>query len=167
MNAPIKKRIALIPGSFDPITYGHIDIVKRALDEYDAVIVAIMINPNKKYMFTMQQRERIAKAALAEFPDVKVISSEGMLWKLALDLNACAIVKGYRNEKDLEYENEMARFNTEHNPNAHTVLFKSSEELENISSTKAREKILNGESLKKLLPDAAIEEINKIIVRHI
>ena len=73
MNAPIKERIALIPGSFDPITYGHIDIVKRALDEYDTVIVAIMINPNKKYMFTMQQRERIAKAALSEFTNVKVI----------------------------------------------------------------------------------------------
>ena len=167
MNGPITERIALIPGSFDPITYGHIDIVKRALDKYDTVIVAIMINPSKKYMFTMKQRERIAKAALAEFSNVKVITSEGMLWKLALDLNACAIVKGYRNENDLEYENEMARFNTEHNPNAPTVLFKASEELENISSTRVREKILNGESLKNLLPDAAIAEINKIIVRYI
>ena len=167
MKSPIKEKIALIPGSFDPITYGHIDIVKRALDEYDTVILAIMINPSKKYMFTMQQREKIAKAALSEFSNVSVITSDGMLWKLAQDLNACAIVKGYRNEKDLEYENEMARFNTEHNPNAPTVLLKSSEEFQDISSTRVREKILNGESLKKLLPDAAIKEINKIIVRHI
>ncbi len=167
MSEIVKESIALIPGSFDPITFGHIDIVKRAISDYDTVILAIMINPKKKYMFTMQQREQIAKAALSDFPNVKVITSEGMLWKLAFDLNACAIVKGYRNERDLEYEKEMARFNTEHNPNAQTVLLKASDELEFVSSTRVREKILNGESLTKLLPQAAIDEINKIIVQHI
>ena len=161
------KRIAIVPGSFDPITLGHIDIVKRAAKDYDTVILAIMINSQKKYMFTMQQRERIAKAALSDIPNVKVITSEGMLWQLALDVNACAIVKGYRDEKDLAYENEMAKFNLEHNPNAPTVLLRSSDNLENISSTRVREKILNGEPLDSLLPQSAIDEINKIILRRI
>lgn len=163
----MNKKIAIVPGSFDPITSGHIEIVKRALENYDLVILAIMINPNKNYMFTMEQRERIAKAALAEFPRVNVITSSGMLWELALELNACAIVKGYRNEKDLAYEKEMAEFNLKHNPNASTVLIKSSEDFEHISSTRVRERIKNGEPLNNFLPQSAIDEINKIIVRHI
>ena len=167
MTDLLNKKIAIVPGSFDPITLGHIDIVKRAAKDYDEVILAIMINPQKKYMFTMQQRERIARAALADIPNVKVITSEGMLWRLAMELNACAIVKGYRNEKDLAYENDMAKFNFEHNPNAKTILLKSSDEFEDISSTRVREKILNGESLNALLPKKAIDEINKIIVRRI
>ncbi len=167
MNEELIKGIAVVPGSFDPITLGHIDIVKRALEEYETVVLAIMINPKKNYMFTMEQRERIAKAALSEFPRARVITSEGMLWKLALDLNACAIVKGYRDEKDLAYEKEMAQFNFEHNPNAPTVLLRSADDLELVSSTIVRERIRNGEDLIKLLPQKAIDEINKIIIRHI
>ena len=167
MNEELIKGIAVVPGSFDPITLGHIDIVKRALEEYETVVLAIMINPKKNYMFTMEQRERIAKAALSEFPRARVITSEGMLWKLALDLNACAIVKGYRDEKDLAYEKEMAQFNFEHNPNAPTVLLRSADDLELVSSTVVRERIRNGEDLIKLLPQKAIDEINKIIIRHI
>ena len=167
MSEKLIKGIAVVPGSFDPITLGHVDIVKRALEKYETVVLAIMINPKKNYMFTMEQRERIAKAALSKFPRARVITSEGMLWKLALDLGACAIVKGYRDEKDLAYEEEMAQFNFEHNPNAPTVLLRSADDLELVSSTVVRERIRNGEDLKKLLPQSAIDEINKIIARHI
>ena len=97
------KRIAIVPGSFDPITYGHIDIVQRAAEEYDHVYLAVMINREKSYMFTIEQRKRIALAAVAKLPNVEVISSEGMLWELAKELQACTIVKGYRNEVDLNY----------------------------------------------------------------
>ena len=165
MNENMIKGIAIVPGSFDPITLGHVDIVKRALEKYETVILAIMINPKKNYMFTMEERERIAKAALSEFPRAKVITSDGMLWKLALDLDACAIVKGYRDEKDLAYEKEMAQFNFEHNPNAPTVLLKSADDLELVSSTVVRERIRNMEGLEKFLPQSAIDEINKIISR--
>lgn len=167
MSEQIKKGIAIVPGSFDPITLGHIDIVKRALEKYETVVLAIMINPKKNYMFTMIQRERIAQAALSEFSNVRVVTSDGMLWKLAFELNACAIVKGYRDEKDLVYEKEMAEFNFEHNPNAPTVLLKASDSFEHISSTVVRERIKNGEDLIKFLPAKAIDEVNKIIPRHI
>lgn len=161
------KKIAVVPGSFDPITNGHIDIVKRALEKYDIVYLAVMINPSKKYMFTLEQREKIAAAALKDLKNVRVISSDGMLWELALSLNACAIVKGYRNETDLKYEMEMAEFNNSHNPNAPTVLLKSDEELTNLSSTKIREMILKGQSLDKYLPSSAIDEIGKIFPNFI
>ena len=157
------KRIAIVPGSFDPITNGHISLVKRALEDHDIVYLAVMINSSKKYMFTLEERERIAKAALACNDNVIVISSDGMLWELAKNLNAISIVKGYRNEKDLAYEKEMAKFNEEHYPDAKTVLLKAEEEMCNLSSTMIRELINRTESLQQYLPHSAEEEIKKII----
>lgn len=152
-------RIAIVPGSFDPITNGHIDIVKRAAAEYDTVYLAVMINASKKYLFSIEQRSEIAKAATSELKNVKVISSEGMLWKLAKELDADAIVKGYRNQTDYEYELDMAKFNEAHFPKAKTVLLKANSELENLSSTALREKLVNNESIEGLIPEAAAELI--------
>lgn len=158
-----KETIAIVPGSFDPITYGHIDIVKRALQLYDKVFLAVMINPNKEYMFTIEERVNIAKAALIDLEKVKVISSEGMLWQLAKDMSASAIVKGYRNNVDLEYEKKMEVFNSEHYPPAKTVLLKADNTMENISSTFVRERIIKGQCLDGLLPETAITEIKRIV----
>ena len=103
-----KQRIAVVPGSFDPITNGHIDVIRRATELYDKVFVAVMINDQKNYRFTLEEREAIARAALEGLERVEVISSRGWLWELAKNLGACAIVKGYRNETDLDYEQKMA-----------------------------------------------------------
>ena len=161
------KKIAIVPGSFDPITIGHVDIIKRASEMYDKVYVAVMINSAKKYMFTIEQRKKISQSAVSDIPNVTVISSEGMLWELAKSLGACAIVKGYRNEKDLAYEQEMAVFNREHYPDAETVLLRSDDSLVDVSSTLVREKILMRADLSALLPQGAIDEIYKIVPRSI
>ena len=162
-----QKRIAIVPGSFDPITIGHLDIVKRAADAYDEVIVAVMINRDKRYLFTLDQRKALAEAAVRDLPTVKVIASEGMLWELAKEIGACALVKGYRNEVDLAYEKAMAEYNRAHYPDAETVLFPADERYFNISSTLVRQKLANGEDLKKELPCAVIEEIYRIIPRRL
>ena len=162
MSENYKKKLAIVPGSFDPITYGHIALVKEALRHYERVTVAVMINSAKQYLFTMEERVAIAKAALAALPCVEVVSSDGMLWKLAEDLGADGIVKGYRNEQDLVYEQEMASFNLSHNPNAPTELLPSPTELTTLSSTAVRERIQNGEDLEGYLPKAAIAVIEKI-----
>ena len=159
------QRIAVVPGSFDPITNGHIDVIRRATELYDKVFVAVMINDQKKYRFTLEEREAIARAALEGLERVEVISSRGWLWELARDLGACAIVKGYRNETDLEYEQKMAEFNKEHNPDAETVLLKASDGLETLSSTVVRERMLNDEQIDGLLPEKAIELIKKLTPR--
>ena len=162
-----ETRIAIVPGSFDPITNGHVDIVKRASHMYDRVYLAVMINETKQYMFTMEQRKRIAEAAVKDIPNVTVIASDGMLWQLAQSLRACAIVKGYRNETDLAYERKMAEYNQAKYPAAETVLLPSDSSLVDISSTAVRAKILERGDLSRYLPAAVIDEIYKIFHRSI
>ena len=158
-----KKGIALVPGSFDPITYGHIDIIKRAAEKYEQVHVAVMINSEKRYTFSLEERTKIATVAVQSFSNVDVISSDGMLWELARDLGADAIVKGYRNSTDLEYEKKMAEFNEAQYPNAKTVLLPSAPELVAVSSTAVREKLSDNKSLDDFLPECVLNEINKIL----
>ena len=155
--------IAIVPGSFDPITLGHIDIIKRAAQMYDKVYVAVMINDQKKYLFSIDERESIARKAAKNIPNVCVISSTGMLWQLAADLSADAIVKGYRNPTDYEYEIKMAEYNTAHNPNTKTILLEANKNLEDISSTTVRNMLSEGKSLKKYLPNEVEELIHKIL----
>lgn len=158
-----QTKIAIVPGSFDPITYGHIDIVKRALCEYDKVFLAVMINASKEYMFSLEERSEIAKAALSEFPNVEVIASDGMLWQLAKDLDAVGIVKGYRNDRDLAYEEEMAIFNAQHYPQAKTRLLPASDVWSTVSSTVVRQRIRDGLPLEGFLPQSAISCLQKIL----
>ncbi len=156
------ERIAIVPGSFDPITNGHISIIKRAAEMYDRVYVAVMINEQKKYMFSLEERKMIAEACLNGMDKVSVISSDGMLWELAKSLGVCAIVKGYRNETDVVYEKKMAEFNTAHYPNAETVLLPAEDCLSHISSTLARENINTNKEVTAYLPLEAIKVIEKI-----
>ena len=158
-----KKTIAIVPGSFDPITNGHMFIVNEASKRYDKVYVAVMINPNKSYTFSLDERKKIASIAVKNIANVEVISSEGWLYELANDLGADAIVKGYRNNVDLEYEKSMAEFNEKHAPNTKTVLIESPAELSDLSSTLVRQMISNTESIEGLLPPNALYEIQKIL----
>ena len=157
------KTVAIVPGSFDPITYGHIDIARRAAELYETVYLAVMINAQKTYMFNIEERKSIAQAAVSDIPNVTVISSEGMLWKLAEELSADAIVKGYRNAVDYEYETKMAEFNEAHNPMAKTVLLKADRTLEALSSTTVRAKIEKNESISDYLPAPAASLISQIL----
>jgi len=160
------KTVAIVPGSFDPITYGHIDIAKRAAKDYDIVYLAVMINDQKRYLFTLQEREEIARLALSGIENITVISSDGMLWKLAEELGADAIVKGYRNNVDYEYEMKMAEFNSSHNPKARTVLLKADQSLTTLSSTLLREKIAKSESIDAYLPKPAADKIIDILKKR-
>ncbi len=162
----VKERIAIVPGSFDPITIGHINIAKRACELYDRVYLAVMINSEKKYMFSLEEREEIARAALSEIDRIEVISSEGYLWMLAKELGACAIVKGIRNETDRQYELNMAEYNSAHYPDAETVLLQTEDSLVNISSTLVRKTIADGGDISGYLPEPALNALKNILERR-
>lgn len=160
-----KGRIAIVPGSFDPITNGHVNIVIRAAKSYDKVYLAVMINSEKSYTFTLDERKRIADAAVGGIDGVTVISSEGYLWKLAKDLGADAIVKGVRNEIDRAYELKMAEYNYAHYPQAKTVLLETDPKYEALSSTLVRSKLESGEDISKYLPHSASELVKEIFLQ--
>ena len=152
-------KIAVVPGSFDPMTTGHINIIERAAALFDKVFVAVMINDKKKYMFSAEQRTEIAKLSLAHIDNVEVIFDDGMLWELALRLDACAIVKGIRDENDYHYEFEMAQFNTRHNPYAQTVFLPCDEGAREISSTAVRARLDSGEGIEGIVSPNVLKYI--------
>lgn len=154
--------LALIPGSFDPITVGHLDIVKRALALYDEVVVAVMINDQKAYDHTLQQRVDMAELAVKELDRVRVVGYEGLLIDLFDQLHADVIVKGIRDEEDRVYEEKMAAWNLEHNPRAATIFLQAADDFEQIHSTKVRELIHAGENADAFLVPAVAEYLRAL-----
>ena len=152
-------RIAVIPGSFDPMTTGHINIIERASLLFDKVFVAVMINDAKQYMFTREQRTEIARLSVEHLSNVEVIFDDGMLSDLALRLDACAIVKGIRDYKDYQYEFEMAQYNYKKNPKAQTVFLPCDVGAREISSTAVRERINEGKDISDIVSRNAINYI--------
>lgn len=161
-----KERIALVPGSFDPFTVGHRDVVLKASAAFDRVVVAVMINDQKKYMFSSEQRVEIARMSLADIPNVKVIYDGGMLVELFDRLGASAIVKGIRNVEDLAYENKMAKYNSEQNPRAVTVYVPAEDGHAAVSSTAVRAREDDDEAFLEYLCDGAREYVRELLLRR-
>ena len=137
--------LAIVPGSFDPLTVGHLDLIRAAAARYDEVLVAVMINSAKQYLFDMDTRLEIARLSVADIPHVRVIADSGLLIDLYDRVGASAVCKGWRNETDYAYEIQMAEWNRAHNPNFQTELIQSSGEYANLSSTAVRERLMRGE----------------------
>ena len=154
--------LALVPGSFDPMTVGHLDIVKRALALYDEVAVAVMVNPAKKYDYSMGERVEMAELTVGGLDRVRVVSSEGLLVDLFDELGADVIVKGIRNEDDRVYEEQMARWNLSHNPRAVTVFLQAADDYEEVSSTCVRRLLHEDKSLGALVVPAVDEYLQNI-----
>lgn len=156
-----KIRRAIVPGSFDPMTLGHKDILQRAASLYDEVYLGLLINPSKKYLFDLETRILIAKCAASDIPNASVVHSDGLLVELARELGCEAIVKGIRNKEDLDYEIRMARINKELAPEIETVFLPCGEGLGEISSTLVRSLLEKNEldGAEKLLPAGALDII--------
>ena len=146
--------LALIPGSFDPMTVGHLDIVKRALSLYDEVVVAVMVNAEKTYALTMEERVKMTELTVAGLERVRVVSSEGLLVDLFDELGADVIAKGVRIEQDRAYEEEQAAWNLAHNPRATTVFLQAADDYEDINSTAVRELVKAGGNPQDLVVPA-------------
>ena len=140
---------AILPGSYDPVTNGHMDIILRAKQLYGDVTVGILFNPEKEYLFTPEQKKALLEEALGG-TDIPVIIWEGMLFDLCNEQGFTHIVKGVR-RGDMEYETEMAEYNTAR-CRAVTVMMPAKEDLEYISSTLVRENLGAGKEIKSLCP---------------
>ena len=152
------KKTALICGSFDPITLGHLDIVRRAASLFDTIYLTAFINPEKKYCFTKEQRLGFMTSACADIPNVLCGFDSGMVCDYVRNNNIDCIVKGIRNENDLAYEAKMADFNREQS-GRETLLLVSSSELSKCSSTLVRETLEKGGDLTALLPESILSEV--------
>ena len=146
--------LAIVPGSFDPMTLGHLELVKTVAKRYDEVVVAVMVNNAKKYLFDMETRIAIAEETVKELPNVRVIADSGMLIDLFDKLNADAVCKGWRNQHDYDYELHMADWNSSHNPRFRTEMIRAKSSMENISSSEVRRRLAEGEPLEDIVhPD--------------
>lgn len=147
--------LVILPGSFDPMTLGHRELVWRALERYDEAVVAVMVNPQKHTLFDLDTRVEIARRTVGDLPRVRVLSDTGMLVDLFDRLHADAVCKGWRDAEDYVYEMKMAEWNRAHNPSFRTVLLRSQGEYAHVSSTLVRERLAQGAPLTGLVhPDA-------------
>ena len=155
-------RTAICPGSFDPITLGHLDVIRRAAALFDRVIVLVMSNGEKdRGMFPPARRLELARLAVEELPNAEAALWTGLLADYARQQGACALVKGVRNGMDFDWENQMAWINRSLAPELETVLLPASPEVSWFSSTMAREMIRYGQDLTKYLPSGVAEELRK------
>ncbi len=146
---------ALYPGSFDPITYGHIDIIKRAKKIFDELIVAVMRNPNKPMLFSLEERYQLVKEALREVgldDTIKVIAHDGLLVDLARQLGVHAVVRGLRASTDFEYEFQLALTNRDLDPDFESVYLMTSREFSFISSSIVRQVKSYGGDVSRFVP---------------
>jgi pantetheine-phosphate adenylyltransferase len=152
----MNKRIALTAGTFDPVTLGHLDIIERAAALFDEVVVGIFENPAKVKQFPLEIRFAALSKAVEHLSNVKVVIGDGFLAQYALDIGACALVKGARNGTDFDYEKVMADYNKLHF-GVETLLLVSDTKYDNVSSSLVREKLARGEDISKLLPKGVSE----------
>lgn len=156
------SKIAIFPGSFDPITIGHVDIVQRALPLFDEIIVAIGVNTQKKYLFDLAQREHWINSVFKNEPKVSVETYQGLTINYCKQRGAQYIIRGIRSSADFEYEKTIAQLNHMMEPDIDTFLILSSPELSAISSTIVREIIIGKGDTSKFLPKEVEIDMNKI-----
>ena len=144
---------AIYPGSFDPITNGHIDLVYRALCLFDKVIIAILINPEKEALFTLEERKGMIEEIFKDTPNTEIDTFDGLLVNYAKKKNASVIVRGIRAFSDFEYEFQMALMNRKLSQEVETVFLMPAEKNSYLSSRLVREIFKLGGSLECFIPD--------------
>ncbi len=159
----MKERIAVCPGSFDPVTLGHLDIIKRASLLFDKVIVVIMHNQDKHCSFTPEERKILIEKSLGDLKNVSVDFSGGLLADYAAQKNASVIIKGLRAMSDFEYEFQMSLTNKKLNPNVETLFLTTSTDYMYLSSSMVKQIASMGGDIRDFVPEAIHDDIIKRI----
>lgn len=148
----MSKRIAVFPGSFDPITIGHYSLVKRAIELFDEVIVGIGTNTNKSYLFTEEERFRMVEDAFTDMNQVTVKQFTGLTVDFCRNQNSKFILRGLRNAGDFEFEKNISQINQALAPEIETIILVTNQDLSAISSSIVRELIKNKADVAQFLP---------------
>lgn len=150
---------ALIPGSFDPITLGHLNIIRRAAAIFDRVVVCVMRNSAKTYLFTIEERVELVKKVVARLPNTEVVTTDALLAEYAKHYEGAVIVKGLRAVSDFDYEFQIALINKKMNPDLDTLFLTASEKYTFLSSSVVKEMAAYGADLSEFAPREIIDDI--------
>ena len=154
-------KIAIYPGSFDPVTLGHLNIIKRASGCFDKLIVCVMVNSSKRGLFVPEERVELLRRCTKRFPNVEVDFSNELLAAYAKRRGAKVVVKGLRAVSDYEQEVQMAVINRKLNPDLETMFLASSEKYTYLSSTIVKEMARYGCNLAEFIPREIVDDVNK------
>jgi len=157
----LKKVTAIYPGSFDPPTNGHLDLIERGSKIFDELVVAILRNPDKDPLFSLGERRRMLEALTAEFHNVRVDTFDGLTVDYAAKMKASAVLRGIRALSDYEYELQMALMNRKLQPNLETVFMMPAEQYSYLSSRLVREVAKLGGSIADLVPEMVEQRLRE------
>src|SRR6266404_6709409 len=160
-EAPVKRIKAIYPGSFDPPTNGHLDLIERGSKIFDELVVAILRNPDKDPLFSLGERRRMLEALTAEFHNVRVDVFDGLTVDYAAKMKASAVLRGIRALSDYEYELQMALMNRKLQPNLETVFMMPAEQYSYLSSRLVREVAKLGGSIADLVPEMVEQRLRE------
>jgi pantetheine-phosphate adenylyltransferase len=155
----LQQRIAVYPGSFDPLTNGHLDIIRRGVEVFDRLVVAIAENSRKSSLFTVEERLEITREVLADLPRVEVDTFEGLTVEYAVKRGAVAILRGLRAVADFEYELQMANMNRKLTHSVETLFMMTSEKYFFVSSQNVKEVAQFGGDISELVPQLVVARL--------
>jgi len=154
-------KIAIYPGSFDPITKGHVNIVERASQLFDKVITLVGVNVKKNNLFSEEERLEMARISTAHIPNAEVDAWQGLTVDYAVKHNAVAIIRGIRAVSDYEYEYQVAMTNSKMQPEINTVLLFPDEKYSYLTSSLIRELAQHGKEIEEFIPDCVAEKLRE------
>ena len=154
-------KIAVYPGSFDPVTYGHLDIIRRSCKIVDELVVGVLNNKAKTPLFSVEERVRILEEVTKDLPNVKVMAFDGLLVEFAKQIGAKVIVRGLRAITDFEYELQMSQTNHKLEPEIETMFLTTSLEYSFLSSTTVKEVAAFGGDITQFVPELVVDKIEE------
>ena len=159
-----QKRVAIYPGTFDPVTNGHIDIIRRALKIFDKLIVSVALNPRKNPLFSIEQRVDFIKQGLEDLEHIEILPFDNLLTDFAQANNATVIIKGLRAVSDFEYELQMGLMNRNLDEAIETLFMIPSQEYSFLSSSFVKEIAKHGGDIHKLVPKTVAKKLSEVHV---
>lgn len=154
-------KTAVYPGTFDPVTYGHLDVILRASKLFDRVIVGVLHNSSKSPLFSVEERVKMLREATKELKNVKVVEFEGLLVDFAKAIDAKVVIRGLRAITDFEYELQMTQTNHKLEPDVETLFLTTSIEYSFLSSTTVKEVAAFGGDITQFVPEVVVKEIEE------